>query len=129
MKLGNTLEGGGLMVSFIKNSSTECIKRKLTYLYLLNALDIFFTFSLLKTGLFQEVNLLMVTIVEHALLSMLIKLLLPALLIIYILFKLESLDTAQLPLCNFFILIVLGIYTLITVSHMCYTFFFIYTLL
>lgn len=117
------------MLKLLKNSSIYTLQNKLTGIYILNTLDILFTISLLKTGLFQEANALMINIVDNNLLSILIKLILPALLIIYVIVHLGELPDGNLKVCNFFINIVLIIYTTITVLHVLYTFFFAYTLL
>lgn len=117
------------MIQFIKNASIPSLRQKLIIIYILNTLDIIFTFGLLKTGLFEEVNLLMVHVVTNALLSILIKLILPALLMIYVLVKLDELQEEHLPICNIAVTIVLVIYTVITFMHLLYTCFFIYTLL
>lgn len=104
------------------------LRKKLTLLYILNASDIVFTFGLLKTGMFQEVNALMVGIVTDAWLSIGVKLILPAVLIIYVLFKLEDLPDSNLKFCNFFVNTVLLIYIVINLMHLCYLGLFLYTL-
>lgn len=114
------------MISYVKNSSARCLKQKLTFIYFLNTIDIIFTYALLKTGLFQEVNVLMVNIVNDALLSILIKLILPAVLMIYIVTKLDELPFIHLPLCNFFVMIVFTLYSSIALMHLFYSLLFLY---
>ncbi|MGL5676296.1 MAG: DUF5658 family protein [Cellulosilyticaceae bacterium] len=116
------------MLSFLKNTTIPCLKQKLVLIYILNALDILFTFGLLKTGLFEEVNALMVPIVTNAFLSIIVKLIIPACLMIYILLKLDELDDMHLPICNIAVTIVFLIYSMITVMHFVYFAFFIYTI-
>lgn len=116
------------MIKLLKGCSSENLQTKLTYIYILNALDIIFTIALLKTGLFEEANLLMINIVDNNLLSIVIKLLIPALLIIYVLVHLEELPEMNLRICNFFINLVFIVYSSILLLHLAYSCFFIYTL-
>lgn len=109
------------MLKIISNSCTNSLKLKLTCIYVLNAIDIVFTFALLKTGLFYEANSLMTSIVESVPLSILVKLLLPALLILYIIVKLDDTKLPNLKLCNALICTVLGIYLAIDALHVYYT--------
>lgn len=104
------------------------LRKKLTLLYILNASDIVFTFGLLKTGMFQEVNALMIGIVTSPWLSIAVKLIVPAVLIIYILLKLDDLPHSNLKLCNYFVNTVLIIYIIINIMHICYLGLFLYTL-
>lgn len=104
------------------------LRKRLTLLYILNASDIVFTFGLLKTGMFEEVNTLMVGIVTDPWLSIAIKLILPAILIIYILLKLDELPHSNLKLCNYFVNTVLVIYIIINLMHLSYLGLFLYTL-
>ena len=71
------------MIKLLKDLSMDKLRDKLTLLYILNAVDIVFTFGLLKTGLFKEINSIMVSVVDDPFLSIIIKLIIPALLIIY----------------------------------------------
>lgn len=118
------------MVKFIKNSSISMLKTKLTFLYVLNALDIVFTFALVKTGMFFEANTLMVPIIGDPVWGILLKLVMPALLIIYVLMEIDKLPEQNLKLCNICINIVLGVYVVITLLHVFYSVFYIsFTLL
>lgn len=104
------------------------LRKRLTLLYILNASDIVFTFGLLKTGMFEEINTLMVGIVTDPWLSIAIKLILPAILIIYILLKLDELPDSNLKVCNYFVNTVLIIYIIINIMHLSYLGLFLYTL-
>ena len=55
---------------------------KLVLLYILNCFDILFTYTLLKTGNFFEANFFMRHVVTNPYLSILIKVIFPAILII-----------------------------------------------
>lgn len=116
------------MIKLLKILSLDTLRDKLTLLYILNALDIVFTFGLLKTGLFQEINGLMINVVDNPWLSIIIKLIIPALLIIYILIRLEELPETNMRLCHMCVNIVLLIYTVITIMHLSYFGLFLYTL-
>lgn len=116
------------MIKLLKSLSLNTLRDKLTLLYILNAIDIVFTFGLLKTGLFKEINRLMISVVDNPWLSIMIKLIVPALLIIYILFRLEELPETNMRLCHICVNIVLVIYTAITIMHLSYLCLFLYTL-
>lgn len=116
------------MIKLLKDLSIDKLRDKLTLLYILNAVDIVFTFGLLKTGLFKEINSIMVSVVDDPFLSIIIKLIIPALLIIYILAKLEELPHGNLKLCHICVNVVLIVYTLITIMHISYFCLFLYTL-
>lgn len=115
------------MIKLLTDLSTDKLRDKLTLLYILNAVDIVFTFGLLKTGLFKEMNSIMVEVVDDPILSITIKLIIPALLIIYILLKLEDLPEANMKLCHIFVNVVLLVYTVIALMHLSYLCLFLYT--
>ncbi|MGL4345267.1 MAG: DUF5658 family protein [Cellulosilyticaceae bacterium] len=112
------------MIKFITDSSVPILKKKLTLLYVLNALDIVFTFALVKTGMFFEANKLMVPIIGEPIWGILLKLVLPAMLIIYVLLQIDKLPNQNLRLCNFCINVVLGVYVIINVLHVFYSIFY-----
>lgn len=116
------------MIKLLKDLSQNKLRDKLTLLYILNAVDIVFTFGLLKTGLFKEMNSIMVGVVEDPFLSIMIKLIIPAFLIIYILTKLEDVSHTNLKLCHICVNIVLIVYTLIALMHIGYFCLFLYML-
>ena len=102
--------------------SATSLKKKLTALYILNTLDILFTFSLLKTNLFYEANRFMQSIVQNAFLSILFKLFIPGVFIIYLLFELDHLTTSHLKIGSLFIHLVLLVYLIIVSLHFYYAF-------
>lgn len=105
------------MIAFVKNYSLEIIKKKFILLYLLNVTDIIFTLLLLQTGYFEEVNVFMVHAVQNPLASMLLKVVLPALLLLYAFRRMKKADLSQLKASNIAVNISLGIYTLVNISH------------
>jgi hypothetical protein len=109
------------MTAFIKDYSIEVIKKKFIILYLLNVMDIIFTVSLLQTGYFQEVNIFMVKAVNNPVASILLKIILPAVLLIYLYRQIKDSDSSQLKASNIAVNISLTIYTLVNISHLVWT--------
>jgi hypothetical protein len=109
------------MIAFIKNYSLLMMKKKFIVLYLLNLLDITFTLLLLQTGYFQEVNFFMVKVVENPLISILLKVILPAILLYYMYYKSKDSDTSQLKVTNIALNISLTLYALVNLSHLVWT--------
>ncbi len=100
----------------VRNSINK-LSAKLFILYLLNCSDLLFTFTLLKTRDFYEVNPLMLKIVNIPLLSIAIKVIIPGLVFIY-LFKM--LDNDRLPVSSFvqhLSSLVVLIYLVINITH------------
>ena len=106
------------MVTFIKNYSLVTIKKKFIILYLLNVSDIIFTVLLLRTGLFAEVNILMVKAVQSPTASVILKILVPAILLFYLYTRIKNADEPNLKASNIAINISLTIYTLVNLSHL-----------
>lgn len=63
---------------FLRGYTLENIKIKFIVLYVLNVTDIIFTLLLWNTGLFTEVNIIMARILHNSIISLLIKIGLPA---------------------------------------------------
>ncbi len=109
------------MFHFIKERSSASLRTKLTLIYMLNVLDIIFTMALLKTDCFVEVNQFMAFIVEDSFMTILIKLFLPALLIIYVLLNTQHLSESSLKTVHFFMTLIAIIYFLVLCLHVFYT--------
>lgn len=88
------------MISYIKNYSIINIKFKLSLLYLLNVLDIIFTVMLIKSGYFIEANPFMASIIDLPIQLVLLKIILPALLLSYIYFRMKKAIKHQLIISN-----------------------------
>ena len=88
------------MLSYIKNYSIINIKFKLSFLYLLNVSDIILTLLLIKSGYFVEANPFMASIIELPLQLTLLKIILPALLLSYIYFRMKKAKKHQLIISN-----------------------------
>ena len=102
------------MTVFIKTNS---LKKKLVFLYLLNVTDILFTLVLLRTGYFTEANSLMANAVQNPTIGFFLKLILPAVLLCYLNFRMKKATEKQRKTSNFLLNIVLFFYVLVNVSH------------
>lgn len=91
---------GGIMFTYIRNSSLEKIRFKLIILYLLNALDLFFTLILIETGKFLEVNPIINGVLDKPVNLLLIKILVPFLLILFLSIRLGKAERHQLIISN-----------------------------
>lgn len=105
------------MLTFIKSYSLIIIKKKLILLYFLNLLDIIFTYFLLRTGLFWEINLLLSDPLQHPLRIIFLKVFLPAILLFFIYCRLQKASTKQLILSNMIINLVNFFYLLVNFTH------------
>lgn len=105
------------LITFIKNHNLVNIRKKLIILYILNITDIIFTLALLQTGMFKEINIFMVNAVESPLISILLKVVLPAILLIYLYKRIALSDNSQLRVANIGLLVSLTLYSLVNLSH------------
>lgn len=106
------------MLTFIKKYEIETIKKKFILLYLLNVTDIIFTLILLQTGYFAEANILMVDAVSNPVASLLIKIIIPAILLLYIYHRMKGANGDQLKAANVAINISLSLYTFVNLTHL-----------
>jgi len=105
------------MIDFIKEYNLENIRKKLTILYFLNVTDIIFTLALLRTGIFKEMNIFMVNVVKDPFISIIIKIIFPAVLLYLIFKKIRTMDYEELRAANIGLLISLTAYSLVNLSH------------
>lgn len=105
------------MIAFIKNYDLVLIKKKLIMLYILNVTDIIFTLLLLQTGYFSEVNFLMVNVVQYPVISLCLKIILPAILLSYLYCHIKISEKDAWRVSNIAINISLTIYILVNLSH------------
>ena len=106
------------MIAFVKNYTLFAIKKKLILLYFLNLFDIMFTLLLLSTGLFIEINQFLVDQLDHPGRVVLIKVILPALILLYIYIRIQKATQRQLFQSNIVINLVTCFYLLINISHL-----------
>lgn len=109
---------GIAMFQFIKQSSLSTIKIKLIILYILNISDILLTLILVRTGLIIEANPVMASIIENSFATFFVKGIIPALLFIYLYYRLQSATPKMIKLTNFCIFILLGFYFFINCLHL-----------
>ena len=102
-------------------ATTHHIITKSVIIYILNCTDILFTYTFLKTGTFYEFNLLMQNIVSNPYLSILVKIICPACLIIYLIHTLKTHYTTHIRLCNLTITLLLLVYLSVNLLHLYYT--------
>lgn len=105
------------MLHDLKSYKLFKFKYKLFSLYLLNVLDILFTLYLLNTGMFIEVNPIMIKIVDSVYISIIVKIVFPALLLLAIYIRIQSASLKQLIISHRIINIILIFYTSINISH------------
>jgi hypothetical protein len=106
------------MLLFLKSYDYVTLVKKFLLIYVLNITDIGFTLGLLKTQVFQEGNPLMRSIVNSSVASVFTKAILPAILILYIYFRIKKATDKQLYYSNFFATGCLGFYAVINISHL-----------
>lgn len=83
-------------------------------------MDIIFTFLLLNTGFYREANFFMIKIVQNTFISILLKFILPAMLLIIIYLRMQKATEHQLKISNYFINGITVLYVLINISHFVY---------
>jgi hypothetical protein len=106
------------MIAFINNYSLHNMKNKLLMIYILNITDIAFTLLLLSTGYFIEANLLLKNVVQNPTESFVLKVVLPALLLIYLYIRIQKASDKELKKANHFISGITVLYLLINISHL-----------
>lgn len=107
-------------MEFIKDYTYKNIRKKFILLYSLNVLDIIFTLLLLRTGLFKEINGTMVGIVENAMLSLFLKIVVVGILVFAVAKRMLEATNKQLRISNVIISFMLLIYIIINLMHISY---------
>ena len=106
------------MIEFIKNYDLKIIRKKIVLLFILNITDIVFSLILLKTDYFVEGNPLLKTAVQSLNASLYIKILLPALLLAFLYYRIKDATIRQLKISNILLNIIVGFYALINCFHL-----------
>lgn len=107
-------------MEIIKNYNYESVKKKFILLYVLNIVDIIFTILLLETGMFKEINSIMVNIVEKPILSLILKVVLVGVLIFVVCKRMINATENQLIIGNIIINLALFMYIIINAMHIFY---------
>jgi len=106
------------LISILKTGKLGSIRKKLIIVYILNVTDIIFTIFLVNTGMFLEVNALMVQLVNNRqLLSIMIKVVIPFVLMLWVYQRMKDATEKQLFQSNILINGCLIYYGLINLSH------------
>lgn len=100
---------------------TNHMMTKSAIVYILNCTDLLFTYTFLKTGGFYEANFFMEAIVSNPYLGILVKVICPAIIIMYLISTLKTQYTKHIRLSNLFVNFVLILYIGINVLHLYYT--------
>ena len=106
------------MLTFVKDYAITNTRNKLFIIYLLNVTDIFFTHILLNTGFFSEANPLMMAVLQSVYAEVMVKIILPALLLLYLYKRMQNATEKQLKFSNVVINIIIILYTIINISHL-----------
>ena len=106
------------MFSYFKRCEYSNVRNKLLIVYALNINDIQLTKLLLATNQFVEANPIMGFFMSTSSLTFFSKMILPALLIIYIIFRMKNASPDQLRRANVAVNIIFILYALINVMHL-----------
>ena len=109
------------MKDFIKDYNLDGVKKKLIIIYILNVIDIVFTIALIKSGWFTEANGFMQSLVQSTLMSYVVKITIPATILLYIYMRVKNSDEKTLKMTNIGLLIPLIMYIGVDVLHVMYT--------
>lgn len=103
--------------SLLANKFLNSIKKKFIALYILNVADIIFTLYLIRTGMFQEANIIMASIISNEVLSIILKLTIPLVLLVIIYSRMKDASIRQLLQSNRIIIGSLIFYGMVNASH------------
>ncbi len=106
------------MFSYFKRCEYSNVRNKLLIVYALNINDIHLTKLLLATNQFVEANPIMGFLITTTFLTLFSKMILPALLIFYIIFRMKNASPVQLKRANVAVNIIFIIYVLINIMHL-----------
>ncbi len=96
------------------------------FIYILNCSDLLFTYTYLKTGIFVELNPIMCILLINPYLTILVKVILPAIYLIYFFFRLTEHSTPALQLCKIGGTLLMLTYTFINSLHLYYLIHFLF---
>lgn len=103
---------------FLRAYDLKTTRGKLLVLYALNVSDALLTYLLVRTGCFREANFLLRGAVFNFGELFLIKILLPAVLIAWLYFRIYRATESQLRIGNIAVNVVLLLYTFINILHL-----------
>ena len=91
---------------------------KLILIYILNISDLLFTLILLQTGYIIEANPIMQPVVSDPILSICYKIILPALLLLYLFERVKQANQKEIFMTHLTLCFLILIYGIINVSHL-----------
>lgn len=110
-------------MNILNDDTILCTKKRLFLLFMLNMSDWLCTLSLLSTGVFEEANPLMKSVITNPLWGIVVKVAAPLALIVLALSRIKYADSKQLMLSNRICLLGVAVYLLINVYHiLCFGF-------
>ena len=101
----------------VNDCTILCTKKRLFLLFMLNMSDWLCTLALLSTGVFEEANPLMKSVIAQPVYGFLAKIALPLVLIIFALGRMKDADENQILLSNRICLFGVSVYVLINIYH------------
>lgn len=117
-----------LIITLYRNKGLKSINKKLLGLYLLNVSDILFSLFLINTGMCYEFNSLMNFVISrNQVFSVLLKIVIPLILLVFIGFRIKHASEPQLHKANIIITTILLAYTLMNLSHVLWTIVYVLT--
>lgn len=110
------------MISLLRNYDIKSIKNKFLILFILNALDLFFTKILIGIGFCYEGNIFIRGIIENNYISILFKIFIPAILLFCLSHRIKSATILQLKRSNTIISLCIFFYIFIVFSQLIFLF-------
>lgn len=106
------------MPPFMRRCDSGALRIRMMLLYALNILDMVVTKFLLQTGKFREMNPVMVLALQSDWATLVLKLLLPALLMVYLNRRLRVLDARHLKLSVRALEVLIAAYCVVSMLHL-----------
>ena len=105
------------MLRIFRDRSFKALRWKLITLLLLNTVDACFTYFLIGTGHFEEINIILKNVVSSGGVFFSLKIMLPILLVSFVFVRIKDADERQLKVSNLLINAVLILYVLTDAMH------------
>ena len=106
------------MPPFADNCDYVPLRIRMLLLYILNSFDMAFTIFLLGTGKFREINPLMALVMQNDLATLFLKLILPALLMLYLDSCVKTAKLWHVRFSSKALEILIGLYGAVGVMHL-----------
>lgn len=106
------------MPPFIQRCDSGAVKIRMLLLYALNILDMVVTKFLIQTGKFREVNPVMALAMQNNWVVLLLKLIVPAILLVYLDGRLKYADMRHLKISARALDVLIAAYCVVSVLHL-----------